>query len=51
MHYRTPRIGFLDDAEEFLGLMEHVERLETPSFETGDLAAADGPVVVVPAAP
>ncbi len=51
MHYRTPRIDFLEDAEEFFGLMEHVERLDTPSFETGDLAAADGPLVVVPAAP
>ncbi|MGH2833074.1 MAG: MBL fold metallo-hydrolase, partial [Solirubrobacteraceae bacterium] len=50
MHYRTPRIGFLDDAEEFLGLMDRVERLQTPSFQTGDLAAGDGPLVVVPAA-
>ena len=31
MHYRTPRIGFLEDAEEFLGLMDRVERLETPN--------------------
>ncbi|HEY5286100.1 MAG TPA: MBL fold metallo-hydrolase [Solirubrobacteraceae bacterium] len=51
MHYRTARIGFLEDAEEFLGLMDRVERLETPAFETGDLALADEPVVVVPAAP
>lgn len=51
MHYRTPKIGFLEDAEEFLGLMDRVERLQTPGFETGDLPAADGPVVVVPAAP
>jgi L-ascorbate metabolism protein UlaG (beta-lactamase superfamily) len=51
MHYRTPRIGFLEDAEQFLGLMDRVERLDAPSFETGELAAADGPVVVVPAAP
>ncbi len=51
MHYRTPKIGFLEDAEEFLALMDRVERLETPSFETGELPAGDGPVVVVPAAP
>jgi L-ascorbate metabolism protein UlaG (beta-lactamase superfamily) len=51
MHYRTPRIGFLEDADEFLGLMDRVERLDEPSFETGDLQAEDGPVVVVPAAP
>jgi L-ascorbate metabolism protein UlaG (beta-lactamase superfamily) len=51
MHYRTPKIGFLEDAEEFLGLMDRVERLDGPSFETGELPAADGPVAVVPAAP
>jgi L-ascorbate metabolism protein UlaG (beta-lactamase superfamily) len=51
MHYRTPKIGFLEDAEEFLGLMGHVERLGAPSFETGELPVADGPVAVVPAAP
>ncbi len=51
MHYRTPKIGFLEDAEEFLALMDHVERLETPSFETGELPPGDRPVVVVPAAP
>jgi L-ascorbate metabolism protein UlaG (beta-lactamase superfamily) len=51
MHYRTPRISFLEDAEEFLGLMDRVERLDAPGFETGDLAEADGPVVVVPATP
>jgi L-ascorbate metabolism protein UlaG (beta-lactamase superfamily) len=51
MHYRTHRISFLEDAEEFLGLMPRVERLEAPGFETGDLTGTDGPVVVVPAAP
>jgi L-ascorbate metabolism protein UlaG (beta-lactamase superfamily) len=51
MHYRTPRIGFLEDAEEFLELMPQVERLDVPGFKTGELAGADGPVVVVPAAP
>lgn len=51
MHYRTPKIGFLEDAEEFLGMMERVERLERASFETGELADGVGPVVVVPAAP
>lgn len=51
MHYRTPKISFLEDGEEFLGSMEHVERLDSAAFETGDLAAADGPLVVVPAAP
>jgi L-ascorbate metabolism protein UlaG (beta-lactamase superfamily) len=51
MHYRTPRIGFLETADEFLGLMARVERLETPSFETESLAADGGTVVVLPAAP
>jgi L-ascorbate metabolism protein UlaG (beta-lactamase superfamily) len=51
MHYRTPRIGFLEPADEFLGLMDRVERFETPHFETGGLPAGAGPVAVVPAAP
>jgi L-ascorbate metabolism protein UlaG (beta-lactamase superfamily) len=51
MHYRTPKIGFLEDAEEFLGLMDRVERLQTPGFETGELPEGEGPLVVVPAAP
>ncbi|HXP98847.1 MAG TPA: MBL fold metallo-hydrolase [Solirubrobacteraceae bacterium] len=51
MHYRTPKISFLEDAEEFLGLMSHVERLDEPSFETGELPVQDLPVAVVPAAP
>ena len=50
MHYRTPRISFLEDAEEFLGLMGDVERLDSPSFDTGQLRG-DGTTVVVPAAP
>jgi L-ascorbate metabolism protein UlaG (beta-lactamase superfamily) len=51
MHYRTPRIGFLDSAEEFLAAFASVERLDSPSFETGDLRRGDGPLAVVPAAP
>jgi L-ascorbate metabolism protein UlaG (beta-lactamase superfamily) len=51
MHYRTPRIGFLDTEEEFVSLMPRVERLEEPGFDTADLPDADGPLVVVPAAP
>lgn len=51
MHYRTPRIDFLQDAEEFLELMPRVERLQAPAFQTGGLPLADGPLVVVPAAP
>ncbi len=51
MHYRTARIDFLDSAEEFLGLASRVERPATSSFQTADLPADGGPVVVVPTAP
>jgi L-ascorbate metabolism protein UlaG (beta-lactamase superfamily) len=51
MHYRTPRIGFLETADEFLGLYENVERLEGAVFETEQLPSTDGPLIVVPAAP
>jgi L-ascorbate metabolism protein UlaG (beta-lactamase superfamily) len=51
MHYRTPRIGFLETAEGFLAGMPHVERLPGPVFDTGELPAHDGPLAVVPAAP
>jgi len=51
MHYRTPRIGFLEPAEAFLERMPAVQRMEGTAFETDDLPAADGPLAVVPAAP
>ncbi len=51
MHYRTPRIGFLETADEFLGCYENVERLQTPVFETEQLPSTDRPLIVVPAAP
>jgi L-ascorbate metabolism protein UlaG (beta-lactamase superfamily) len=51
MHYRTPRISFLETADEFLGLMPQVELMATPSFTTAELPAHDGTVVVVPSAP
>jgi L-ascorbate metabolism protein UlaG (beta-lactamase superfamily) len=51
MHYRTPRIGFLETEEAFLELMSHVERLPGPTFETAELPVEDAPIVVVPAAP
>jgi L-ascorbate metabolism protein UlaG (beta-lactamase superfamily) len=51
MHYRTPRIGFLETADEFLARAENVARLDEPVFETGELQQTDGPLVVVPAAP
>jgi L-ascorbate metabolism protein UlaG (beta-lactamase superfamily) len=51
MHYRTPRIGFLETEEEFVGLMSRVEYLDEPRFDTLALSGGDGPLVVVPSAP
>jgi L-ascorbate metabolism protein UlaG (beta-lactamase superfamily) len=51
MHYRTHRVDFLESEDEFTGLMPGVERLETPTFDTADLPAGDGPIAIVPAAP
>jgi L-ascorbate metabolism protein UlaG (beta-lactamase superfamily) len=51
MHYRTPRISFLDTADAFLELCADVHRLEGPVFETGELPSATGPLTIVPAAP
>jgi L-ascorbate metabolism protein UlaG (beta-lactamase superfamily) len=50
MHYRTPRIGFLEPPDDFLGRMAHVQRLSEPVFDTAELDG-DRPLVVVPAAP
>ena len=51
MHYRTPRIGFLESADEFIGGFERVVRLDQPFFETTELPEAKAPIAVVPAAP
>jgi L-ascorbate metabolism protein UlaG (beta-lactamase superfamily) len=51
MHYRTPRIGFLEPADAFLDGQAHVERLGGPVFDTAALPVEDRPVAVVPAAP
>ncbi len=51
MHYRTPRIGFLEPADEFLDLMGGVERFDASSFESADLPTGDAPIAVVPASP
>lgn len=50
MHYRTPRVNFLEPPDAFLERMANVERLGTPRFETADLPA-EAPLAVVPAAP
>ncbi len=51
MHYRTPRIGFLETADEFLELFADVERSATATFETAELAVGEAPIAVVPAVP
>jgi L-ascorbate metabolism protein UlaG (beta-lactamase superfamily) len=51
MHYRTPRIGFLETADAFLERYPDAHRCDGPAFQTGELPAAESPLVVVPAAP
>jgi L-ascorbate metabolism protein UlaG (beta-lactamase superfamily) len=51
MHYRTPRIGFLETADDFLSRMGAVERLDAPRFDTSELTTDETPLTVVPAAP
>jgi L-ascorbate metabolism protein UlaG (beta-lactamase superfamily) len=50
MHYRTPRIGFLETHDAFLDRMPHVHRLDETGFDT-DALPGDAPLVVVPAVP
>jgi L-ascorbate metabolism protein UlaG (beta-lactamase superfamily) len=51
MHYKTPKISFLETEAEFVDAMPKTQRLDSPSFETGDLEKGDTPLVIVPAAP
>jgi L-ascorbate metabolism protein UlaG (beta-lactamase superfamily) len=50
MHYRTPRVGFLEPADEFLAAFQHVAKLDAPGFELDELPD-ETPIAVVPAAP
>ena len=51
MHYRTPRVNFLEPPDAFLDRMPNVHRVETTAFDTADLPDGEPPLVVVPAAP
>src|SRR5262249_37195410 len=51
MHYRTPRIDFLDSEEEFVAALPAVQRLDSPSFDTAELRRNGRPLAVIPAAP
>ncbi len=52
MHYRTPRISFLEDEEEFAAVFAQVQRFAETSFDTDELEEAEaGAVAVIPASP
>jgi L-ascorbate metabolism protein UlaG (beta-lactamase superfamily) len=51
MHYRTPKIGFLESADAFLERFTAVHHLGQPSFEIDELPADKSPLAVVPAVP
>jgi hypothetical protein len=51
MHYRTPRIGFLQPPDAFLERIGAVERVDSTVIATDALPSGDGPVAVVPAVP
>jgi len=54
MHHRTPAIGFLEPADEFLDAFppDRVHRIDQAVFDLPDRGSAEpGPVVFVPAAP
>jgi L-ascorbate metabolism protein UlaG (beta-lactamase superfamily) len=51
MHYRTPRVDFLEPADAFLELMPNVHLLDGPVFDTAELPLAVGPLAVVPSSP
>jgi hypothetical protein len=50
MHYKTPRISFLETEQTFLDAMPAAVRLDSPSFDTADLEKGE-PTAIVPAAP
>jgi L-ascorbate metabolism protein UlaG (beta-lactamase superfamily) len=51
MHYRTPRIGFLETADDFLERMPRVHQIPAAIFDTADIPDDAAPLVIVPAAP
>ena len=50
MHYRTPRIGFLETADAFLEAPRMWSVCRQAGFDTAGSLSTDGPLVVVPAA-
>jgi L-ascorbate metabolism protein UlaG (beta-lactamase superfamily) len=51
MHYRTPRVNFLEPVEGFLERMHAVHRVGATRFGTDALPVGSTPVVVLPDAP
>lgn len=51
MHYRTPRVSFLEPADAFLELMGDVRRLDSKMFDTTGLPDGEGQLVIVPEVP
>jgi L-ascorbate metabolism protein UlaG (beta-lactamase superfamily) len=51
MHYRTPKINFLDDEMDFVAAMPSTKRLDSGSFDTSDLERGSEPTAIIPAAP
>jgi L-ascorbate metabolism protein UlaG (beta-lactamase superfamily) len=51
MHYRTPRIGFLQPPDAFLERIGNVERVDSTVIDTDAVASGDGPVAVMPTVP
>ncbi len=50
MHYRTPKIDFLETADAFIEAGGDVQRVAS-TFDTRELPGEGGPLVVVPAVP
>jgi hypothetical protein len=51
MHYRTPRISFLEPPDAFLERVGRVHQLDEPRFTVAELPDGDGTLAVVPAVP
>jgi L-ascorbate metabolism protein UlaG (beta-lactamase superfamily) len=51
MHYRTERVGFLEPIDAFAEAIGDAHQFPGPVFETSELPANEGPLLVVPAAP
>jgi L-ascorbate metabolism protein UlaG (beta-lactamase superfamily) len=51
MHYKTPKISFLETEEAFVDAMPKAQRLDSTSFDTANLEKGSEPLVIVPAAP